>query len=163
MPKRVNPHHENRRFINYEYRKMNSKPKGDNFVRSYDEGTHYYGRLEERVREAIRKEFDYWKNGELFETENGPELHYRETTIREDLAMEDSKFPHNSWAKKARVPSLKRSNREWENFYNTFPEIGVKAATGKYRFFHGAKLKYIPMFKRILDEEWSENAKQIKR
>ena len=32
-------------------------------------------------------------------------------------------------------------------------------AAGEERFVDGAKLKYIPLFKKILDEEWPEDLK----
>lgn len=83
-------------------------------------------------------------------------------TIRQDLAEDDAKYRGTSLAKRCqriRVPSMKRTNKEWENFYRTFPYIAAGVATGEDRFVDGAKLKYIPLFKKILDEEWPEDLK----
>ena len=54
---------------------------------------------------------------------------------------------------------MKRTDREWVNFYRTWPGIAEDVAIGEERFADGAKLKYIPLFKKILDEEWPEDLK----
>ena len=61
---------------------------------------------------------------------------------------------------RGRVPSLKRNNKEWECFYRTFPGIAVDVAIGRERYCDGAKLKYIPLFKKILEKEWPEDLKR---
>jgi hypothetical protein len=133
--------------------------------------------LEDVVRDKIRKDRDMWRTPyyidyidehqwELPEAERKEMRFYYEPgdkcTIREMLAMDDAKFHNTSYAKRfqrIRVPSLKRTNKEWENFYRTFPWLGAEVAVGNERFCDGAKLKYIPLFKKILDEEWPEDLK----
>ena len=44
---------------------------------------------------------------------------------------------------RVRVPSLKRSKREWCKFYNEFPKIAAEVRYGNRRFYNGAKCKYI--------------------
>ena len=163
-------------------------PQGyrDNPVRKYTD-TEKYARwydynstpLEETIRKAIRKERDYWRTPYwIVEAEEYPysvpddQKKYKKQhwapedcdTIRQKLSVDDSKY-RNTWQakgrghQKVRVPSLKRSDREWMNFYRSFPEIAKTVAIGDERFVDGAKLKYIPLFKQILDEEWPENLK----
>ena len=55
---------------------------------------------------------------------------------------------------------MKRSNKEWEKFYRLWPSVASEVAVGKRRFIDGAKLKYIPLFKKILDKEWPIDAKR---
>ena len=55
---------------------------------------------------------------------------------------------------------MKRSNKEWEKFYRLWPSVDCEVATGERRFIDGAKLKYIPLFKNILDEIWPIDAKR---
>jgi len=147
-------------------------PHKDNDVRRYDDDS-----LEEVIRRAIREERDEWRTPYwIVEVEdysyNVPDdqkkykkLHWTpedQQTIRQLLAEKDSKFRSTSLARRqryVRVPSLKRSDREWVNFYRTWPGIAKEVAIGKERFADGAKLKYIPMFKQILDEEWPEDLK----
>ena len=146
----------------------------DNGVRKYNNVRYS---LEDEVRNKIRNVRDYWRipyfveyidehQWELPESERKSErVYYDEDdmlTIREALAQDDAKYRGTSYAKRyqrIRVPSLKRSNKEWENFYRTFPYIGALVAAGEERFVDGAKLKYIPLFKKILDEEWPEGLK----
>lgn len=139
------------------------KDKSDNRVKPYQSN------LEQQVREAIQKEFEDWKRPyrdyEGWDYENNCSYLERielpcEDSIRDRLQKPDVKFPKERWARKVRVPSLKRSDREWENFYNTFPELGIKVALGKRRYHKGAKLKYIPLFEKILNEEWPIDAKR---
>lgn len=150
------------------------KSTRDNAVRKYNNVRDV---LEDVVRDKIRKDRDAWRTPyyigyidehqwELPEAERKETRFYYESgdikTIRELLAMDDAKFRNTSYAKRCqrvRVPSLKRTNKEWENFYRTFPWIGAEVAVGEVRFVDGAKLKYIPLFKKILDEEWPEDLK----
>ena len=146
----------------------------DNGARKYH---NVHDVLEDVVRDKIRKDRDEWRipyyidyidehQWELPESERKEMRFYYKPgdkkTIREVLAMDDAKFRNTRDAKYfqcIRVPSLKRSNKEWENFYRTFPWIGADVAIGNERFCDGAKLKYIPLFKKILDEEWPEDLK----
>jgi hypothetical protein len=153
------------------YRKSNwVKSIRDNGVRKYHNVRYD---LEDTVRKAIRRERDEWRipyyidyiNEEqcsLPKNERKEKRFYYEDgdkiSIRDLLMEDDSKF-HSIYAPKIRVPSLKRSNREWVNFYRTFPWIGADVAIGNERFCGGAKLRYIPLFKKILDEEWPEDLK----
>jgi len=150
------------------------KSTRDNGVRKYHD---VHDALEDVVRDKIRKDRDEWRTPyyidyidehqwELPENERQEKRFYYEPgdikTIRELLTMDDAKFRNTSYAKRCqrvRVPSLKRSDREWENFYRTFPWIGAEVAVGEVRFVDGAKMKYIPLFKKILDEEWPEDLK----
>ena len=147
----------------------------DNPARKYTDTRS--GSLEETVRKAVRDARDYWRvpyRDQEVHSENRFDPGYVPTyervfytpedgtTIRELLAKDDSLFRGTSVAKRwqhIRVPSVKRSEREWMNFYRTFPRIAVMVATGKERFCDGAKLKYVPLFKKILDEEWPEDLK----
>lgn len=146
----------------------------DNYMRRYSNPRN--GTLEDIVRKAIREERDSWRAPyilELVDDEqwNLPksERRYRKvywypeekTTIREALAEDDSKYRCTGLARRCRfrVPSLKRSEREWVNFYRTFPWIAKGVAVGNERFADGAKLRYVSLFRRILDEEWPENLK----
>ena len=147
----------------------------DNYGRRYSNFSE--GSLEDIIRVAIRKERDEWRlpytmdyiNEEQWALPENERQYKRvywapeeKTTIREALTWEDSKFRNGPYARRCqrvRVPSLKRTNKEWENFYRTFPWLAKEVALGNTRFCDGAKLKYIPLFKRILDEEWPEDLK----
>lgn len=164
------------------YEKIKPKYHNSRYVESTrDNGVRKYHNvrnvLEDVVRDKIRKDRDEWRTPyyidyidehqwELPEAERKETRFYYEpgdiTTIRELLAMDDAKFRNTSYAKRfqrIRVPSLKRTDKEWENFYRTWPWLGAEVASGKERFADGAKLKYIPLFKKILDEEWPEDLK----
>lgn len=136
----------------------------DNYARRYSRP----GVLESRIREAIRKERDEWRRPYyIMELEDGRRRKVYNTpddnfpTIRERLAEPDANFRGTWTAKKfqPRVPSLKRSNREWVNFYRTFFRLAADVAIGTERFAGGAKLRYVSLFKKILDEEWPEDLK----
>lgn len=147
----------------------------DNYGRRYSNFRE--GSLEDTIREIIRKERDDWRTPYVMDYINEEQLELPEserkyekvhwtpeekTTIREALTWEDSKFRNGPYARRCqyvRVPSLKRTNKEWENFYRTFPWIAKEVALGNTRYCDGAKLKYIPLFKKILDEEWPEDLK----
>ena len=148
----------------------------DNYMRKYF--VNFRNKmLEDVIRKAICQERDFWRTPYwIADAEEYPfdfpeeEKRYKKvfwgsedsTTIRQRLEEDDAKYRSTSYAKRfqsIRVPSMKRSNKEWENFYRTFPFVAVKVAIGKERFLDGAKLKYIPLFKKILDEEWPENLK----
>lgn len=140
------------------------KHSKDNYARRYSRP----GVLEGLVREAIRKERDEWRRPYyIMDLEDGRHRKVYNTpddnipTIRERLQEPDANFRGTSIAQKfhPRVPSLKRSNREWVNFYRTFSRLAVDVAIGEERFAGGAKLRYIPLFKKILDEEWPEDLK----
>lgn len=158
MPKRILP--KKRRIL--AGRPIHHK---DNYARQYSRP----GALETMIREAIQKERDSWRrpyytleleDGRHRKIYNTPEDNV--STIRERLQEPDANFRGTSVAQRfqrVRVPSLKRSNREWVNFYRTFPWLAVDVAIGKERFADGAKLRYIPLFKNLLDEEWPENLK----
>ena len=154
-----------------------NKVERDNYMRKYSDGERGEKTLEEVVRKAICEERDEWRtpywivqadeNPYLVPT--GQETYKKEywgpedsITIRQLLTEDDAKYRRTSFALKfqrIRVPSFKRSDKVWENFYRTFPFVAIGVATGKERFLDGAKLKYIPMFKKILDEEWPEGLK----
>ena len=184
--KKVNPHH-NPNHKSLKWMNPNPiQPRKDNDVRKYDDKQRSYGRLvdsvplEDEVRKAIQNERDEWRKpywiieAEEYrydvpdEQKKYKKQHFTEedcTSIREALAEDDSKY-RSTWIAKGRggyyrvrVPSLKRSDKEWVNFYRTWPSIAIEVAIGKERFLNGAKLKYIPLFKQILDEEWPENLK----
>jgi len=159
------------------YNKMNKQHFGDNDVKKYCDAEYDGKTLEDVIRKAIREERDYWMIPYRdVEAEEYPwdypeekKKYVREyfepddcCTIREALSEDDSKY-RSTWMarryQRIRVPSMKRTNKEWENFYRTFPRVAAEVATGKERFLDGAKLKYIPLFKRILDEEWPEDLK----
>ena len=165
-----------------DYRYMMSAERSfrpDNFVTKYDdkEGLCWKGQntLEDDVKNAIIKEFKEWNNpfrcevinpdAEIWEQQykNVPDYDIEEgdyPSIREKLAMEDSKFVRNDKHQRIRVPSMKRSNKEWEKFYRLWPSVACEVAIGKRRFIDGAKLKYIPLFKNILNEVWPVDAKR---
>ena len=135
----------------------------DNFRRGYmDEKNHdrrfppFYKNLDEEVEKAILEQKSTYEQ-EIREGlyDDLPAQYPEETdNIHELLKLDDSKFDRNERCQWIRVPSMKRSNREWENFYRTFPSLGVSVATGKRRFIDGAKLKYIPLFDKILKKVW---------
>jgi len=147
----------------------------DNFMRRYMACGR--GSLEETIRKAIREERDEWRTPYTLEYVDDAQWNLPENerkymrvywkpeeqkTIRESLAEEDAKYRGTSVAlrdTRIRVPSLKRSDREWMNFYRTWPGLAAQVATGYERFCDGAKLKYMPLFKAILDEEWPEDLK----
>lgn len=142
------------------------KKHKDNDERKYGD----FGFLESYLEEVIESKRDEWRTPYYTYEDNDGVLHkidYEPQTIREKLALNDAFFrkrlyknvyyTFRNWCTKVRVPSLKRSIKEWENFYRTFPYIAVKVATGEERFCDGAKLKYIPLFKEILDRVWPED------
>lgn len=135
----------------------------DNNVRKYDERDLKWSKpLEEQLQTAIEEERDKWRKPySLYEDENGIQKDFEPNqTIRERLEKDDAAFRNTSIAQRytrIRVPSLNRNNTDWENFYRTFPHLAVDVALGKERFCDGAKLKYIPLFKIILDEVWPED------
>ena len=183
--KRVNPNHDpNHRSVGRWMRFHSPKfPHKDNDVRKYDDMEMVHCRfvkrdsLEDVIRKAIQKERDEWRTPYwIVEAENyrydvpDDQKKYKkehitpedQKTIREALAEDDAKYRNTSLARRqryVRVPSLKRSDREWVNFYRTWPWIAKEVALGNERFADGAKLKYIPLFKQILDEEWPEDLK----
>ena len=183
--KRINPNHNpNHRSERYKYSEIKKQPHRDNDVKRYNDKEEYsYGRwinskpLEDVIREAIREERDEWRIPYwIVEAEDYPwdfpedqkkykKQHWTpedQQSIRQKLTEDDSKYRGTSLAKRqrfVRVPSLKRSEREWVNFYRTWPSIAKEVAIGNERFVDGAKLKYIPLFKQILDEEWPEDLK----
>ena len=162
------------KYRNSPYKSDWVKSTRDNPVRKYH---NVHDVLEDVVRDKIRKDRNEWRTPyyidyidehqwELPEAERKEMRFYYEPgdikTIRELLAMDDAKFRNTGYAKRfqrIRVPSLKRTDKEWENFYRTFPWLGAEVAVGNERFCDGAKLKYIPLFKKILDEEWPEDLK----
>ena len=169
-------------FIDLDMKKIKPKYHNSRWVESIrDNGVRKYHNvrnvLEDVVRDEIRKCRDEWRvpyyidyidehQLELPEAERKETRFYYEPgdikTIRESLAMDDAKFRSTRCAKRfqcIRVPSLKRTDKEWENFYRTWPLLGAEVAVGNERFCDGAKLKYIPLFKKILDEEWPEDLK----
>lgn len=185
--KKVNPHHDpNHMSLRWMNPNSPTQPHKDNDVRKYHDMKKTWGGwvehepLENVVRKAIQKERDSWRTpywiveAEEYEY-NVPDnqkkykkQHWTEednTSIREVLAEDDSKYRSTWFALglgglyRIRVPSLKRSDKEWINFYRTYPSIAKVVAIGEERFCNGAKLKYIPLFKKILDEEWPENLK----
>lgn len=137
--------------------------KTDNDVRKYNECEFNHSKsMEDLLKAAIEKERNQWRKPySLYEDENGIQKDFEPSqTIRERLEKDDAAFRNTSIAQRytrIRVPSLKRNNTEWENFYRTFPHLAVDVALGKERFCDGAKLKYIPLFKRILNEIWPED------
>lgn len=120
--------------------------------------------LTEIVRKAkekwINDPFEYDEEFHLLTDEQGnPEF---KETIWDKLDLEDSKYPkRHKYNWQIRVPKLVHSNREWDNFYRTFPSIAEDVILGKERFSNGAKLKMTPMMEKILEKEWpkTENHK----
>ena len=179
--KRVNPNHDPKhRSCRWDYKSIKKQPHKDNDVRKYDTGERricWNESLEDVIRKAIRKARDYWRTPYwIVEAEDysydvpDDQKKYKKEhftpddflTIRQLLEQDDAKFRSTSLAKRCRyvrVPSLKRTDREWVNFYRTWPGIAEDVAIGEERFADGAKLKYIPLFKKILDEEWPEDLK----
>ena len=174
--KRVNPHHDPKHRSYSRWMKFHSRRKThkDNHIKRY---MTVNNRLEDVVRKAICQERDSWRTPYwIVEAEDyrydvpDNQKKYKkqywtpedQQTIRQILAEDDAKYRNTSYARRmqgVRVPSMKRTNKEWENFYRTFPWLASKVAIGEERFCDGAKLKYIPLFKKILDEEWPENLK----
>ena len=182
--KRVNPNHDPKHHSMWlHYKSIKKQPRKDNDVRKYDDMKRMWGSwverepLEDVIRRAIREERDSWRvpywtveaeeySWDFPEDQKKYKREYAtpedKTSIREALAEDDAKYRSTSLAKRqrfVRVPSLKRSEKEWVNFYRTWPWIAKEVATGKERFADGAKLKYISLFKKILDEEWPEDLK----
>lgn len=183
--KKVNPNYDPNHRSFGRWLKFHSPkpPRKDNDVRKYDDMRKSYGNwvkrepLEDVIRKAIQQERDSWRTPYwIVEAEDyrydvpDSQKKYKKhhwtpednQTIRELLAEDDAKYRSTSLAKRqiyVRVPSLKRSDREWINFYRTWPNIAKVVAIGRERFADGAKLKYIPLFKKILDEEWPEDLK----
>ena len=142
------------------------RSRRDNQVRRYHEEVP----LEDILRQSVRQARDEWRrpyfeeyaddNWQLPDDQRKVRRVYvdpgDDPSVRDLLALDDSKFQHNRRYTKIRVPSMKRTDREWTNFYRTFPWLACEVATGATRFCNGAKLKYLPLFGRILDEEWPE-------
>ena len=161
------------RSMRWTYRSIKKQPQKDNYARKYNESVP----LEDKIREEIRKVRDFWRTPYMLEEIDDTqwrlpeeERQYKKVyytpedqmTIRQRLAEDDAKYRNTFYARRfqrIRVPSLKRSNKEWENFYRTWPGVAIQVAIGEERFIDGAKLKYIPLFKKILDEEWPEDLK----
>lgn len=186
--RKVNPYRRGK--VDYNYMKTAERSfRQDNDMTKYDDEDYkkmrgrrkylpYYSgneTLEESLTRAIKKAFDAWNNpfycevinpeAEIWEQKykHVPDYDIEEgdyPSIRELLAQEDSKFDRNDRFQRIRVPSMKRSNKEWEKFYRVWPSIACEVAVGKRRFIDGAKLKYIPLFKNILDKEWPVDAKR---
>ena len=166
--------------VDYNYMKTAERSfRPDNYITQYDDKDGFWWKsqttLEDDVKNAIKKAFDAWNNpfycevinpeAEIWEQKykHVPDYDIEEgdyPSIRELLAQEDSKFDRNDRFQRIRVPSMKRSNKEWEKFYRVWPSIACEVAVGKRRFIDGAKLKYIPLFKNILDKEWPVDAKR---
>lgn len=165
MRKKQNPNHNpnHHRIYPDSWKKIHRTHKTDNDVRKYDEPRDkWHKSLEIQLKTAIENERDEWRKPySLYEDENGIQKDFEPSqTIRERLEKDDAAFRNTSIAQRytrIRVPSLKRNNTEWENFYRTFPHLAVDVALGKERFCDGAKLKYIPLFKRMLNEIWPED------
>ena len=133
---------------------------------SYSYGHYSFSTLEDLIRLRIKMEKERYdedmKPENLFgiDEETGEMVEYdKPDSIRDRLSWPDSKFNRNERYQRVRVPSMKRNIREWEGFYRLFPTIAVEVALGERRFIDGAKLKYIPMFGKILDEVWKEEEK----
>lgn len=175
--RKVNPY---RKGVDYNYMKSAERSfRPDNYLTKYDDKDGFWWKsqatLEDDVKNAIKKAFDAWNNpfycevinpeAEIWEQKykHVPDYDIEEgdyPSIRELLAQDDSKFDRNDRFQRIRVPSMKRSNKEWEKFYRVWPSIACEVAVGKRRFIDGAKLKYIPLFKNILDKEWPVDAKR---
>ena len=181
---RTNPNHDpHHRSMRWDYKSIKPQPQKDNDVKKYDDikkvfrGSEVRIQLEDEIRKAIRNVRDYWRTPYSIEEIDEEQWRLPESerkykrvyytpedqmTIRQLLAEDDAKYRNTFYARRfqrIRVPSLKRSNKEWENFYRTWPGVAVQVAIGEERFIDGAKLKYIPLFKKILDEEWPEDLK----
>ena len=175
--RKVNPY---RKGVDYNYMKTSVRSfRPDNYLTKYDDNDGVWWKsnktLESIVKESIEKEFKSWNNPFYCEPINPDAESWKQEykhvpiydiedgdfpSIREKLAQEDSKFERNEAFQRIRVPSMKRSNKEWEKFYRIWPSIACEVATGERRFIDGAKLKYIPLFKNILDEVWPVDAKR---
>ena len=176
--RKVNPYRRGK--VDYNYMKTAERSfRPDNYITQYDDKDGFWWKsqatLEDDVKNAIKKAFDAWNNpfycevinpeAEIWEQKykHVPDYDIEEgdyPSIRELLAQDDSKFDRNDRFQRIRVPSMKRSNKEWEKFYRVWPSIACEVAVGKRRFIDGAKLKYIPLFKNILDKEWPVDAKR---
>lgn len=179
--RKVNPYHKG---VDYNYMVTSRSIKPDNYFTKYDDYEDYDDNdtikpleepLEVKLKKTIKKEFESWNNPCYVEVINPEEPFYKHKykkipdydieegdypSIREMLSMDDSKYNRNDKHQRIRVPSMKRSNKEWEKFYRLWPSIACEVATGERRFIDGAKLKYIPLFKNILDEIWPIDAKR---
>ena len=170
--RKINPY---RKGVDYNYMKTAERSfVPDNSFTKYDD-IDTQETLEVKLKKTIEKEFESWNNPCYVEVINPEEPFYKHEyktipnydieegdypSIREMLSMDDSKFNRNDKFQRIRVPSMKRSNKEWEKFYRLWPSVACEVATGKRRFIDGAKLKYIPLFKNILDEIWPIDAKR---
>ena len=170
--RKVNPY---RKGVDYSYMKSAERSfRPDNFFTKYDYNDDAET-LEDKIKKAIKEEFESWNNPHYVEVINPEDPCYEHEyktipdydieegdypSIREMLAMDDSKFDRNNRHQRIRVPSMKRSNKEWEKFYRLWPSVACEVAIGERRFIDGAKLKYIPLFKKILDEIWPIDAKR---
>lgn len=176
--RKVNPYRRGK--VDYNYMKTAERSfRPDNYITQYDDKDGFWWKsqttLEDDVKNAIKKAFDAWNNpfycevinpeAEIWEQKykHVPDYDIEEgdyPSIRELLAQDDSKFDRNDRFQRIRVPSMKRSNKEWEKFYRLWPSVACEVAVGKRRFIDGAKLKYIPLFKNILDKEWPVDVKR---
>ena len=136
------------------------------FYPSYSYGCKSFDTLEDLIKHHIHLEkIRYEENIKpenliSINEETGEVIEYEPPmTIRERLSLDDSKFERNRRHQRVRVPSMKRNNHEWEGFYRLFPTIAVEVALGERRFIDGAKLKYIPLFEKLLNEVWKEEEK----
>lgn len=122
--------------------------------------------FEEFLSNCVRKEKEQWirnpfsvdNDWNIIRNDDGTFLF--EDTIWERLEMPDSKFfkrHKDNW--RVRVPKLSANNKEWENFYVTFPWIAEDVITGKERYSNGARLKMIPLFTKIINKEWPKSEK----
>lgn len=155
----------------YYYRHMPRINWQDNYDRKYD--TNYIMRYCQKYNMPIAKSFEEFlafcvrhtrqewierpfaidDSFNIICNEDGSYDFY--DSIWDLLNLPDSKFykrHKDNW--RVRVPKLTANNKEWENFYVTFPWIAESVITGKERYSNGAKLKMIPMFERIIEKEW---------
>ena len=152
------------------YRKMPKLRLGDNHYRVYEGnprkrflspcGRHECT-FEEFLINSVKKAHEEWLENPvaidadynpMFNEDGTPIL---EETIWDKMELPDSKFyKRHKYNWRVRVPKLTRSNREWLNFYVTFPSIAEDVITGKERYSNGAKLKWIPLFTKIVEQVW---------
>ena len=112
--------------------------------------------VEEAYQRELQKDLERRKpyideeTGEEYDPTQDPE-DFDGMTVEQRLALPDSYFIGDEpyWNHKGRmytkirVPSLKRSNKTWQRFYNEFPWLAAEVRLGRTRFINGAKLKYI--------------------
>lgn len=151
----------------WQYRHMPKPRRKDNSGRQYEHDSWNIrnvmktNTLESFLIKLVRQAREKWINDpfqcddnfELLVDDSGNPIY--DETIWDMLALEDSKFSKqhgDGW--RIRVPKLVHSNREWDNFYRTFPYIAKGVMLGTERFNNGAKLKFTPMMEKILEKEW---------